>query len=431
MDNVMSQANVKLIRCQIISVVRSLPRMEKLPKQDIDDVLVEFYRLESIMENDLDEHQKKYVIIRLITIIEQFFRCVVEIKFKNVPSPISGKMELDPRIIDEAVGKLSKAVRKKIKNRIVSLTYSFQGTDEIKSQMDKFNISVFGHGMKENDFEKLFELRHSFVHSVDPQPLQSEEVQRYYAMTEKLMRKTLDQMKNMSISFYLVKGGAFYKLGNLDVAKECFKKALDDFSDAIRSAPRNPSLHLGMGMAQQDLNEYSKAIESFTKAINLGAKDFIAYFGKGEALYRLGRNEKAIEFFDKTISVDPDSAFAHYLKGKALFNIGRVEMALACFDRAIENNPNSPQLHFEKWRILQERGMSIWASMCFERAKEWAHIVLTENPADANIQFVIGICLLNFEQDNEAQTCFEKTLELNPKHLRARAILDEMHQKPE
>ena len=159
--------------------------MEKLPKQGIDDVLVEFYRLKSIMESDLDEHQKKYVIIRLVTIIEQFFRCVLEIKFRNVPSKIPEKMELDPRIIDEAVGKLSKAARKTIKNHIISLTYSFQGTDAIKSEMDKFQIKVFGHEVKEEDFEKLFKLRHSFVHSVDPQPLQSEEIQEYYAKTEK------------------------------------------------------------------------------------------------------------------------------------------------------------------------------------------------------------------------------------------------------
>ena len=65
-------------------------------------------------------------------------------KFRNVPSKIPEKMELDPRIIDEAVSKLSKAARKTIKNHIISLTYSFQGTDAIKSEMDKFQIRVFG-----------------------------------------------------------------------------------------------------------------------------------------------------------------------------------------------------------------------------------------------------------------------------------------------
>ena len=410
---------------------RSLPRMEKLPKQGIDDVLVEFYRLKSIMESDLDEHQKKYVIIRLVTIIEQFFRCVLEIKFRNVPSKIPEKMELDPRIIDEAVGKLSKAARKTIKNHIISLTYSFQGTDAIKSEMDKFQIRVFGHEVKEEDFEKLFKLRHSFVHSVDPQPLQSEEIQEYYAKTEKMMRRILDQMNDMPFSFYSVKGGAFYKLGDLCMAEKCFKKALDGFDTAIKSAPRNPNLHLGRGLAQTDLYKYSKAIESFTEVINLGAEDYLAYFGKGEALYRLGRNDEAIKYFDKAISADPDFAFAHYLKGKALFNIGKIEMTLACFDRAIENSPNSPQLHFEKWRVLQEHGMPIWANACFERAKEWVHTVLIENSADANIHCIIGMCLLDFGQDSEALTCFEKALELDPKHLRARDKLDEMRKKPE
>ena len=400
--------------------------MDRLPKQSIDDVLIEYYRLESVIKSNLDEHQKKYVIIRLVTIVEQFFRCVVEIKFRNVPSTIPEKMELDTRIIDEAVGGLSIAVRKEIKNKMISLTYSFQGTDAIKSEMDKFNIRVFGCEVKEKDVKKLFKLRHIFVHSVESQQLQFEEIRRYYTIIEKLMKKVLDQMKNMSFSFYAVKGVAFSKLGNLSVADECFKIALDDFKSAIESTPNNPDLHLGLALAEMDLGNYSKAVESYTNAIERGANNWMAYLGKGDALYKLGQMDNAIIFFDKAIYVEPNSAYTYYIKGKAQYNLGKAEIALACFDRAIESKPDSILLHFEKWVVLKELGMSIWADTCLERAKECVRIALTENPSDAHTHYIVGLHLLKFEQHNEARACFEKTLELYPNHVSARDRLDEM-----
>ena len=400
--------------------------MDRVPKQSIDDVLIEYYHLESIIKSDLDEHRKKYVIIRLVTIVEQFFRCVVEMKFRNIPSTIPEKMELDPRIIDEAVGGLSIAIRKEIKNKIISLTYSFQGTDAIKSEMDKFNIRVFGREVKEIDVKKLFKLRHSFVHSVESQLLQSEEIRRYYSIIEKLMKKVLDQMKNISISFYAAKGMAFFKLGDLDAAEKYFQIALGDFESAIESTPNNPNLHIGMALAQMDLGNYSKALESYTKAIELGASDWMAYFGKGDALYQLGQMDNAIIFFDKAIDVEPNSSYTHYIKGKAQYNLGKAEMALACFDRAIESKPDSIVLHLEKWSILKKLGMSIWADTCLERAKECVHIVLTDNPVDVHIHYIIGLRLFNFEQYSEAQACFEKTLELYPNHILAREKLDKI-----
>ena len=44
----------------------------KLKKQKMDDVFTELYRLDEILEKD-DQHTQNYVVIRLVTIIEQFF----------------------------------------------------------------------------------------------------------------------------------------------------------------------------------------------------------------------------------------------------------------------------------------------------------------------------------------------------------------------
>ena len=65
----------------------------KLEKQEMDDVFVEFYRLDEILENK-DQHIQNYIVIRLVTVIEQFFRKIVEEQIKsgnthNIPSQIT------------------------------------------------------------------------------------------------------------------------------------------------------------------------------------------------------------------------------------------------------------------------------------------------------------------------------------------------------
>ena len=50
-----------------------------LPSHDITETLAEFYRLEALTTDNMKEHEKKYVIIRLVTVIEQFFREILRI----------------------------------------------------------------------------------------------------------------------------------------------------------------------------------------------------------------------------------------------------------------------------------------------------------------------------------------------------------------
>ena len=54
----------------------------ELLKQEMTNVIVEFYSLTEILEKT-DRHTHNYVIIRLVTIIEQFFRKIIESKIKN------------------------------------------------------------------------------------------------------------------------------------------------------------------------------------------------------------------------------------------------------------------------------------------------------------------------------------------------------------
>ena len=98
----------------------------------MDDVFVEFYKLDEIQGNK-DQHTQNYIVIRLVTIIEQFFRKIVEEQIKygkthNIPSEIilstSDFMHV-PQIHKE---------------RLISSSYSFQSIGAISETMKLYDV---------------------------------------------------------------------------------------------------------------------------------------------------------------------------------------------------------------------------------------------------------------------------------------------------
>ena len=56
-----------------------------LPNYDMSSVFIELYHIEKIIKDGKHVEQKNYIIIRLVTIIEQFFRKVLEFLFRRHP----------------------------------------------------------------------------------------------------------------------------------------------------------------------------------------------------------------------------------------------------------------------------------------------------------------------------------------------------------
>ena len=156
----------------------------KLKKQEMDDVFVEFYRLDEILENK-DQHIQNYIVIRLVTVIEQFFRKIVEEQIKsgnihNIPSQItlntSDFMHV-PQIYKE---------------RLISSSYSFQSIDAISDAMKHYNVkNPFLDEQISKLFKALFALRHDTVHTVMPL---KEDVGKYHRFIENMIMRVLENI---------------------------------------------------------------------------------------------------------------------------------------------------------------------------------------------------------------------------------------------
>ena len=79
----------------------SLHLTPKLTKQEMDDVFVEFYRLDEIF-GKRDRHTQNYIVIRLVTIIEQFFRKIVEKQIENNKGKIPQEITININYLSNA-----------------------------------------------------------------------------------------------------------------------------------------------------------------------------------------------------------------------------------------------------------------------------------------------------------------------------------------
>ena len=154
----------------------------KLTEQEMDDVFVEFYRLGEILEKK-DQHTQNYIVIRLVTIIEQFFRKIVERQIETMKGKIPHEITINTNYLS--------SIKSTSKERLISSSYSFQNVDDITRAMKNFQIpDVFS--WKEEDhhdkFKELFKLRHDTVHTVMPL---KENAIKYHEITENMMMHVL------------------------------------------------------------------------------------------------------------------------------------------------------------------------------------------------------------------------------------------------
>lgn len=468
-----------------------LLRGRSIPEQYIEDVFDEFYRLDSIIKAG-NEYQRNYVITRLVTIIEQFFRNVVEDRLYDLDGKTPKKMELDPAIIDEIATIHSKEEWEITRELVISINHKFQSGDEIKDTMREYGVRVFRDdpkkegGLKKEDYDELFGLRHKIVHTFEQPP---SKIRKYYEMTEKLFRRVLDQIKMRHPSFYFLKIEALVGLGEYEKAVDCFKKeaepyfgslpnkssksalvhydkglvlqclgeygkAADDFDRVVsltRSSKETYS-HMGMrlrksrensegvrlqelaeynkGAALQEINEHDAALKCFNEVLRLNPSDIDAHIAKSESLIKLGRHEEAQECLRNSVWVSyPIDGFEYHYIAKLLLDLGDIAESAKCFAKALtlfndRMDSGNADASYGKGMLLQDLGDDDAAVKCFTESLE-------ADPNDDDVYVVKGLVLLKLGNYVEAVECFNSAMKVGPNNALAHYGLGAAPQKPD
>ena len=297
-----------------------------LVNQNLDDIFREFYRLETILNNK-KWYAQSYVTIRLVTVIEQFFREIIVIQLQK------GKMKPPDEIMLRS-DNLSNATSVS-PEVIISASYSCQsvymmktilrdsGLKDVLQRLEKYNIDL-------EDFTDLFKSRHDVVHTVS---LLTPDQARYHKMIEDLMRFILCEVYDEDSHFYFSKGNAFAQL----------KKPLDAlrYYDKVSSSKVDSfNLCYNKGITLAKLNRYGEAIALYEEATQLKPDDARVYNSRGISLDAINRHEEAMECFEYAIKINPRYALAYNNKGALLANSNKHKEAIAFFEEAIRLKPD-------------------------------------------------------------------------------------------
>mmetsp|Transcript_40351 Transcript_40351/g.46231 ORF Transcript_40351/g.46231 Transcript_40351/m.46231 type:complete len:291 (-) Transcript_40351:685-1557(-) len=108
-------------------------------------------------------------------------------------------------------------------------------------------------------------------------------------------------------------GLGHYQAGNLDVAAEEFKKAID-------YDPRSAKAHFNTGLISYRRGEFVTAINEFTACLSIDDRHAKSYFQRGLANYRLKQFNKAILDYSMAVKYRENHSLGYYNRGLANYH---------------------------------------------------------------------------------------------------------------
>ena len=368
------------------------PLTPELKKQGIFDVFREFYKMETLLEKN-EWYVHNYLIIRLVTIIEQFFRKVIEIQIDN-------KKMTPPKEITFKTNNITNLNSVSLEV-VIAASYSCQSITEMKSILEKACHKCILQCVKKEDsldiLDQLFQARHNAIHTV---LLPKLNLSGAYRTTETLMKCVLHQIYQSDHAFYMAQGDALDALERLN-------DSLESFDKAVKILPNDPYAHAGKGLAYWKAKKYAESLLCLDKAIATKPNESRFHSIKGIFLVDEKRYDDAIKCFDDAISYKVDDFFPHARKGILFVDLGRYEEASECFENAIWYSPSNSDLYNFKGDLLAKLGKHEKAIIYFDRA-------IALNPADVHSYLNKVHSLRELKKLDEALKYLDKAIVLDP-----------------
>ena len=113
-----------------------------------------------------------------------------------------------------------------------------------------------------------------------------------------------------------------------------YKKAFDDFNDAIHKNPKETAAFRYRGLVKEKLNQVNEAIIDYSMAISINPEYDEVYIDRGRARRELGQYKSAIWDFNEAIRINPYNAEAFEDRGKTKIESGDILSGNEDIDKA-------------------------------------------------------------------------------------------------
>lgn len=219
-----------------------------------------------------------------------------------------------------------------------------------------------------------------------------------------------------------VKGVVFFRLGNMEQAREALERAVTLSSDL--STQDQATMQINLGKTYLQLDQAESALQAFKRAVSLNPADASAHNNVGATYFALGDCEQGIYELTQAVNLAPNSVDAAFNLGRALFDCEQVDASVPRFEAAIEipGALNIPELYTYLSRAYVMQGRFDEAVI---RAQQGALLP----PTTAEALYYLGQAYEargRTSDTNDAIEAYQSALELAPDFTAAQTALERL-----
>ena len=272
---------------------------------------------------------------------------------------------------------------------------------------------------KDNKYSPGYFTRGQFYHQI------KKDFKRALFDFSMAIRVAKENQENSEVlaEYYNFAGVQYLEMNQLEEALKHFNLAIDYNLDSLKyyqSAPNHGTWLYNRGRCKSKMGQMKEAIEDFSESIKETSADkkeqiYDCRFQRGICYRTTGQLERAIEDFKKAIDAKSDRAAAYNNLGLSHFQANELEDALQNYQKAIQLEPNNAA-HYNN------RGLAYFQYEKLEEAETDFNFAHEKDPTDPTILFNRGNVYLNWDDPSqrfeEAHRDYASALELAPNHVK-------------
>jgi tetratricopeptide (TPR) repeat protein len=200
-----------------------------------------------------------------------------------------------------------------------------------------------------------------------------------------------------------------------------YEEALKNFHSAAESDSSFLEPRVALGKIFLDIGQYEKATQTFAAVIKKDNSYFDAYVGLGEALLNERDYDQSIEALSGALTLIPhhpkaeevldvarEKSIEKHLKlGKKKYSLGNLAGGKVEFKKVLKLHPQNIVAHLQMAYILEKEKK-------YQAAEKHLNKLLAEDTANADALRLLGKILSRTKRLEEAQSAFQRLLEINP-----------------
>jgi Flp pilus assembly protein TadD len=190
-----------------------------------------------------------------------------------------------------------------------------------------------------------------------------------------------------------------------------------------RPDPALAAAYFNAGMAHYEAGRYAEAAAEFSRVLEVRADDEAALRYRAYSYYYLEDYDRAVTDMSRLIRMQPGNAENYLTRGAAYYKQGDYDRATEDFNKAIRLNPNDAQAYYNRGNACYYKGDIDKAIGDYTEA-------IRLKPDYAMAYYNRGLAYRNKggTTTGPVQINYEKALQIDPNHAKARNNLEALRQ---